>query len=150
MKRYSFRLERLLALRAYKERMWEMKLAEATGKCVRLENLIRDLREESLEYAGFSSEGLLYSTEDIIARESFRGRLAREILAACGSLEKARAEREEVNRSYLAASRERKVLDKLKERKAEEYYEEERRREGKIMDEAAMFRKIFAGGEGGE
>jgi flagellar export protein FliJ len=61
----------------------------------------------------------------------------------------ARKKREEVNRSYLAASRARKVLDKLKERRAEEYYEEQRRKEGKTMDEFALYRTFGADCEGG-
>jgi flagellar FliJ protein len=148
MKRYSFRLERLLTLRRYKERVWEIKLAEATGKCVRLENHIRDMRAESREYAGFCSDGLMYPAADILAREGFRKRLQIELEQACGALEKARAEREEVNRSWLAASRERKILDKLREREEEEYYGEQRREEAKIMNETAMFR--LAGRRGGE
>jgi flagellar FliJ protein len=150
MKSYKFRLERLLQIRRYKERLWEMKLAEITGKCVRLENHILDLRNEKNAYAGFSSGGALYSAADILTREHFRSRLGREMDETAGQLEKARAEREDINRSYLAASRERKVLDKLKERKAEEYYEDQRREESKIMDEAAMFQRIGAEHEGGE
>jgi flagellar FliJ protein len=150
MKRYSFRLERLLDLRRHKERVWEMKLAEISGRCVRLENHLRDLRDEKDRYAGFPPDENGYSASDIFVREAFRRRLDCEIEETGRLLEKARQERREVNRSYLEAARERKVLDKLKERKAEEYYEDQRRREGKIMDETAMFRAIFAGGEGGE
>ena len=148
MKRFKFRLERLLDLRKHRERMWEMKLAEATGKCVLLENHIRDLSAESFEYAGFSEGGIVCSAADIYGREVFRKRLQREIEETREKLEKASAEREEVNRAYLAALRERKVLDKLKERKAEEYYADRHREEAKIMNETAMFQLV--GREGGE
>ncbi|MDR1933512.1 MAG: flagellar export protein FliJ [Spirochaetales bacterium] len=150
MNRYKFRLERLLQLRRHKERLREMELAEISGRCVRLENHIRDLQNEKDEYAGFSAEGVPYCASDILAREAFRGRLDLEMEETGRRLKKAVRERETASRSYLEAARDRKVLDKLKERKAEEYYEDQRRREGKIMDETAMFRSISAGREGGE
>ena len=148
MKSYSFRLERILWLRRHTERMWEMRLAQATGACVLLENRIRRLQEECLYYADFSPGGQILSAEDILASGELRRRLEFEIEGAGAALRDANAKREEVNRSYLEASRARKVLDKLKERKAEEYYEEQNRVEEKIMGEAAMFQMI--GREGGE
>jgi flagellar FliJ protein len=150
MKRYNFRLERILELRRHKERMWEMKLAEISGRCVRLENHIRDLRNEKDSYAGFQAEGILYSVDEILIREAFRSRLEREIEETGGLLEDAMRKREEVNRDYLAAMRDRKVLDKIKERRSEEYYEDQRRKEGKAMDETATVRAVLAGSEGGE
>ncbi|MCL1817648.1 MAG: flagellar export protein FliJ [Spirochaetaceae bacterium] len=138
MTRYKFRLERLLSLRRHTERMWEMRLAEATGACALLENRIRGLREENREYASLSSGGFVFSAAEILARGEFCRRLEHETRAAAARLEEAAAKREEVGRAYREASRARKVLDKLKERKAEEYYEEQRRGESKIMDEMAM------------
>jgi flagellar FliJ protein len=148
MKRYKFRLERLLQLRRYVERRWEMKLAEITGECVRLEKHIRGLQREKDSYAGFAEGGAAYSVNEILVRETFRSRIDLEMEKASGELESARKKREEVNASYLAASRARKILDKLKERKAEEYYGELRREEAKIMNETAMFQA--AGRKGGE
>ncbi|MDR1625247.1 MAG: flagellar export protein FliJ [Spirochaetia bacterium] len=150
MKRYSFRLERLLQLRRHEERRWEIRLAEITGACVRLENHIRRLQGEKDKYAGFCEGGELYPISEILVREGFRGRLDSEIEETGEELGLARRKREEVNRAYLDASRARKVLDKLKERRAGEYYEEQRRQERKIMDETAVSRMVFADGEGGE
>jgi flagellar FliJ protein len=150
MKKYNFRLERLLRIRRYKERLWEMKLAEITGKCVQLENTIRDLQSEKDAHSSFFAGGVPYSAEDILIQENFRRRLARETEETVAQLEKARKKREEVNRSCMAASRDRKVLDKLKERKAEEYYEEQRGEERKKMDEFAMYRATGAALEGDE
>ena len=142
MKRYNFRLERVLGLRRHTERMWEMRLAQATGACVLLENRIGSLREECLEYANFSPGGVILSAAEILALGELRKRLEYEMRQAGVQLEAANAKREEVNRSYIEASRARKVLDKLKERKAEEYYDERNRAEAKSMDEAAMFQFI--------
>ena len=45
MKRYRFPLEFLLDLRREKEREWEIRLARATGDCVRLTERIRDTED---------------------------------------------------------------------------------------------------------
>jgi flagellar FliJ protein len=152
MKRYNFRLERILELRRHRERLWEMKLAEITGQCVRLENHIQDLQNEKDEHSGFEAAGV-YSATDVLVRQAFRSRLEHEMHETGRQLEEASRKREEVNHSYLEAARERKVLDKLKERKAEEYYEEQRRKEEKTMNETAVVRAVLAGRdneEGGE
>ena len=138
MKRYKFRLERILALRRHTERMWEMRLAEAAGACALLENHIRGLRQESEEYESFSYDGLVVPASEILVRREFCRRLEGEMDDAAVRLERATAQREEIGRAYREAARARKVLDKLKERRAEEYYAEQRRRDAKIMDEAAM------------
>jgi flagellar FliJ protein len=120
MKKYKFRLEQLLRIRRYKERVWEMRLAEITGRCVGLEKHIRELEDEKDAYAGFSAGGILYTVEELQCREAFRLRLGQEIAETEKTLEEKRKEREYVNRGYLAASRDRKVLEKLKERRSGE------------------------------
>jgi flagellar FliJ protein len=42
---------------------------------------------------------------------------------------------EKVREKYLQAAKERKVLDKLKERRADEYYEKQKDEEFKTMDD---------------
>jgi flagellar export protein FliJ len=144
MKKYSFRLEQLLRIRRYKERIWEMRLAEITGQCVGLERHIRELGDEKAAYADFSAGGVIYSVEELQCRESFRLRLGLEIAQTQKRMEEKLREREHVNRYYLAASRDRKVLEKLEERKSAEYYYAQRWEEGKILDETASSVKIRA------
>ncbi len=136
MRRFRFRLERLLALKAFKEREWQTRLAEITGACVRLAIRIKEIEMEA--NLGFkrrfqSGEGLdlllLQARERYQARlESERGRLEEE-------LEVKTAKRVEVQKKFLEASKERKVLEKLKERKESEYYAEQRAEEFKSLNE---------------
>ena len=126
MKRYQFRLERLLAVRKHHELEWELKLAAVTRECVRLRNEIEEAdgaRRAAL--AGrYAVAGLdlsyLTASELYMRRLDALERTDRRLLS-----EKER-ERDEVRTAYLAASRDRKVLDRLREKRRIAYRREQR------------------------
>ena len=138
MRRFRFRLQRLLELRARREREALYRLAEATGHCVRLARRIQELAaERGPAYrsapAGLGSLdlGLFAYRERYLAwLESSRQRLAEEL---------ARREKERlaVQAEYLEAAREHKVLEKLKERRAAEHRRRARIEEFNVQDEVA-------------
>ena len=135
MRRFRFRLERLLELRAHREREALYRLAEATGHCVRLARRIQETASQRgaayRSAAGGLDLGLLAYRERYLAwLEATRRRLAEE-------LARREKERLEVQQKYLEASRQRKVLEKLKERRAAEYYREARTEEFKVQDDMA-------------
>lgn len=141
MKRFRFRLERLLELREHREHDALLRLAEATGHCVRLNRGLRELAERRLEAfdspftAGREVDlGLFTYRERYLAWLEARKRRLSEELAA---REKTRRE---VQAKYLEASKERKVLTKLKERRAAEHRLESRREELKAQDEITTSR----------
>jgi flagellar FliJ protein len=68
-------------------------------------------------------------------RELYVMRLAQERERAQVTLVEKRKEMEKVRAKYLEASKERKVLDKLKERRAGEYYDRQRDEEFKTVDD---------------
>lgn len=138
MKRFDFRLEGLLKIRAHRERVWEVKLAGVTGACVLLEGRIQELREEKLEHSPCSFQGIPYPVSVLLARSAYVRRLEEEILEAERELDTKRREREKINKEYLAASRDRKVLDKLKERRSREHHINCLAEEAKALDEIAM------------
>jgi len=135
MRRFRFRLEELLRIRRYHERTWELKLAEVSGHCVRLEGRIKELTAEKETNSACSVGGLPYGLSELYARNEYLRRLDAETAAAKLELGKRLKEREEVNREYLAASKNRKILEKLKERRSEEYYRLQLKEEGKAIDE---------------
>mgnify|MGYP000865832214 CR=1 FL=1 len=135
MRRFQFRLEQILKIRRYKEREWEMKLARITGICLDLENRIEFKREEIKR--SFTIKGRGVDVHRLAAGELYRTRLLREIERLTLELEEREREREKVKESYLVASRERKVLDKLSERKEKEYYTHQFREEIKVLDDLA-------------
>jgi len=65
--------------------------------------------------------------ENFLAYENFIVRLEHEISALQEELAIKELEREKIQDSYLIASRERKVLEKLKEKKEIEFYKNQRK-----------------------
>jgi flagellar FliJ protein len=128
-------LERLLSLRKHKEREWEIELAKITGTCVTLQNEIDTMAKQKATVfynrynRGMESISYLRSTELYMQRLDARTKQKQDELL------KKSMEREKIKEKYLEASRERKVLDKLKDRRAEEYYREARDEEIKTVDE---------------
>jgi flagellar FliJ protein len=138
MRRFRFRLERLLELRARREREALYRLAEATGHCVRLARRIQELgQQRGPAYRSVSGGvgsldlGLFAYRERYLAwLEASRRRLSEE-------LERRERHRLEVQARYLEAAREHKVLEKLKERRAAEHRRRARIEEFNVLDEVA-------------
>jgi len=138
VKRFRFRLERLLELRAHREQEALYRLAEATGHCVRLARRIQELGlERGAAYrsapgeAGSLDLGLFAYRERYLAwLEATRRRLAEELAGR----EKKRLE---VQARYLEAAREHKVLEKLKERRVAEHRRQARIEEFNVLDDVA-------------
>ena len=138
MRRFRFRLERLLELRAHREQEALYRLAEATGHCVRLARRIQELgQERGAAYRSVPGQtgsldlGLFAYRERYLAwLESSRRRLKEELVAR-------ESRRLEVQARYLEAAREHKVLEKLKERRAAEHRRLARIEEFNVQDDVA-------------
>jgi len=147
MRRFQFRLERFLQLRRYKEREWQLKLADITGQCIVLANKIKECTQNisyTLGLRQFDSGVLdIYS---LFANELYIARMKQQIVYLKRELVSKEKEREQVKNKYLQASRARKVLEKLREKRAEEYYYDQRREEFKVLDDingGAAIRKML-------
>ncbi len=136
MRRFQFRLERFLELRRWKEREWEIALAKALGACLLLEKRIDEIGKEvaASMLSGFVA-GIQIDVRAMARRELYLQRLARERERTEAALAEARKELEKVRAKYLDAAKERKVLDKLKERRSEEYYAHQLDEEYKSIDD---------------
>lgn len=153
MKRFQFRLERLLEIRRHEEHQEEIRLASAAGECRRLSRSIGDkrdkVRREILERQ--LPPGPL-QTDLLQTSERYSQRLQQESRREQADLVQKKRERDEVKKDYLKASKKKKVLEKLRERKEEEYYTEQQRKEIQMIDEinnAEAARRInaLAGGK---
>ena len=148
MKRFRFRLERLLELKAHREREALNRLAEATGHCVRLARGIRQAEEAGREALRAQRASLGRVDMELLGyREHYlawlgeqRRRLARELVER-------QKQRQEEQVRYLQASKERKVLDKLKERRAAEHRREARTEEFEVADDMSSGRAARLPGE---
>ncbi|HUX21860.1 MAG TPA: flagellar export protein FliJ [Spirochaetia bacterium] len=129
MKRYQFRLERLLEIRKYRELEWELKLAAVTGECVRLKNEIdeMDISRRMTLAQRFDIAGL--DMAYLTASEHYMRRLDAHTRADQQALIEKERERDRVREDYLSVSRDRKVLDSLKEKRAAVYRREQLKEE---------------------
>jgi len=136
MRRFRFRLEKFLDLRRWKEREREIALAKVLGEVLLLEKRIAEIAEAIAAslFGEFRRDNLI-DVEAMARRELYAARLSQERKRKREALAVKQRELEEARARYLEASRERKVLDKLKERREAEYYERAIDEEFKEIDD---------------
>ncbi len=140
MKRFSFNLEKILQLRRYEERRWELKLGEATSRCTSISHRIKECsRQRDKVFAGRRFTGVS-GFSDFRVADTYMKRLEEKKVHLSEELAVCQKERETLKKKYLEASRKRKVIEKLRERKEQQYYREQRRAEQKELDEIAAGR----------
>jgi flagellar FliJ protein len=148
VKRFRFRLERLLELRAHREREALFRLAEATGHCVRLARGIREAEEAGREALRAQRAAVGQVDIELLAyRERYRSWLQERRRRLARELAERQKQRQEEQAKYLQASKERKVLDKLKERRAAEHHREALAEEFGVADDLSSDRFTRRPGE---
>jgi flagellar FliJ protein len=134
MRAFRFKLERILSLRRHAERDWEIRLAGITGKCVSLRRDIEDRMERKAEtMLQGSTRGA--SAEELLMKHRYMARLDQEAGKKHEELSESEQKREEVQAQYVEASKERKILDKLKEKRSATYIKHQRVEEAKQIDD---------------
>jgi flagellar FliJ protein len=123
MKRFHFSLEKVLGLRKYREQEAKIELGRAVSILTEIENRIRETAAKRHHAAGerFADMGnasaMLAWNNYIIRLDQEAERLAKEAAQAELVVEEKRA-------LYMEASRELKVMEKLKEKREKEYRKE--------------------------
>ena len=134
MKRFSFRLQKVLNLREHNENEAKIELGRAVGVLAELENNLFTLGREQARAAveQFTSGNSAYQMQQymfyLMRLENTKEQLL--IKAAEAELKV-----EEAREVFIEASRERKVLDKLKEKRQKEYRKYVLAEETKAMDD---------------
>jgi flagellar FliJ protein len=134
VKRFSFNLEKVLELRKYRERETAIELGRALGALRELE--IR-LEETAVRLSRAAAEqfGPDHTLETIQNYHRFILRLESDRERLLGEAAGAEVRAEEARGVYLEASRDRKVLDKLKEARRREHRREAFAVEAKALDD---------------
>jgi flagellar FliJ protein len=135
MKRFHFGLQKALDLRAYREREAEIELGRAIGRLTELENRVKSLAEERFR-AATDRFAQANSAEDMRAYERYITRLDSQKEALLKEAAKAEIAVSEKREAYFAASRDRKVLDKLREKRYGEYRKLSLREEVRTGDDS--------------
>ena len=153
MKRFSFRLEKLLSIRRHREREWELELAAALGEVIATRSAITSARQGIVRSLGAGRaeaprvrSGALVAIrldqEAIVSAERYREGMEARIRELEARLQLQERRLEEVRASYLEASRDRKLLDKLKERQETSYRRAQTRAEIAVLNEIATSRAV--------
>jgi len=133
MKRFQFALESILELRQWEERQKEIDLGKIIGECVTVR---RQIEERTMqERQSFLDRRDGYDLEELLEIEHFGRRMRCERQELSIRLEDLEAKRAEAQEEFLEASRKRKVLEKLKERKAEIHRKQELAVQQRSLDE---------------
>ena len=136
MKRFHFRLERLLEIRSHRERQWLAKLAAASGLCARLMRKISETGEATR--GAFYIDSRRGNELDLFVlayRENYINRLGQERKSLEKELEERKRQHSEVQQKYQEVSRDKKVLEKLKEKRESDYYKQAKLGEFKEVDD---------------
>lgn len=145
MKRFAFKLEKLLELRAFYERRAELVLAEKAGKCALLRKRLLEVAE-SRARTGREMFAPGRDLADFRASELYILRLDRERDSLLEALALAELELEAARKVYVEKHRDREAIAKLKERRQAEYYRAAEREETKTLDDIFRRKPVEAGG----
>ena len=136
MKRFVFTLERALDLRAHREREAEIALGRAVAAQMEIENRLKTLAHEQVDARGkrFMPEN---TVDDMRAWDRYLTRLLQQEEELLAEAARAEMETAAARAAYIEASRERKVLDKLKEKQLKAYRKEYLAEEVKMLDDVS-------------
>jgi flagellar FliJ protein len=138
---FTFRLERVRALRERREDVAREELAAGLAHRLRGEALLRQAAEAA-QAAHRSSRGTVtaagISGSDLLAAQAWLERSERRREDAALDLDRRDAEVEMRRRSLAAAARDREAIERLKRRRRAEHDREWERREQVALDEVAL------------
>lgn len=132
MKRFEFRLETVLKLRAGQEKEWENRLASINGECG---NIRRNIELFKVEKNRCALENQFRDVNSLMAVANYQSRMDKQVSEAQKMLVIKEKERESILKDFIEASKKRKILDKLKEKKIEEYHHVRNKHEEKLTDD---------------
>ena len=143
-KPYTFRLERVRELREHAEGQAKEQLAASLSQQMRGAAMLAQACERLAAAADArrAQEGGVLSAQELIAHELWARALGRDQEAADAALRRYEDEVSERRTALGEASREREVLERLKERQREAHSLDAARREGAELDELALNRHV--------
>jgi len=138
MKKFEFRLQTLLDLRISKEHAIKAELARLIAKQNAEIALQQDYKRRVKEYYARLSANMrkgTFSYSEALMCERFAYNAQKAIELSQKRVEQMQPEIEKVRQRLIQASKERKVVERLKERKYEEYMYQYNREMGKELDD---------------
>lgn len=136
MKRFAFRLQRVLDLRARAEDEAKQELAKAVGVLVGIEQRLKETAEEIVRAAKDRFKGGR-SVAELRASELYLVRLEKTKQSLLEAAAKAELEVQRRREVFVEASRERKVIEKVQDKKKAEHKKAAEKEEAQRLDEIA-------------
>ena len=133
MKRFSFSLQKLLDLRAFREKQAELELGKAIAARDAISLELESVAKKRVT-AAFERKGSL-PVQELLAIEHFITRLDRQKEKLLENLAAAELVVEKKREDYLVASREKKVISKLREKKQAVWHKESLAEEAATLDD---------------
>ncbi len=148
MKRFNFKLEKLLAIREYKELLAKLKYANELQKKLNLENMNINLENSILnsilEDYSKTKNGDVIDYNDILLQENYINNLIKIIKTNENKKKEMLELLEKLKEELNEKIKERKIITKLKEKKHENYKKENKKEEIKRLDEVSdRLKKYF-------
>ena len=138
MKQFEFRLQKVMETTRAREELQKKELAVALGELARgealLEQMIGRLEEELERFRGRRGTGSV-KVSTFVQYASYTDGLLSEINRQRGEIEKLARLADEHREKLIEITRDKKILEKLKEKRFEEYRRKLRQVEQKFMDE---------------
>ena len=133
MKRFSFSLQKLLDLRAFREKQAELELGRAIAARDAIALTLESIAKKRVS-AAFERKGSL-PVQELLAIEHFITRLDREKERLLEDLAAAELVVEQKREDYLVASRDKQVISKLREKKEAAWHKESLAEEAATLDD---------------
>jgi flagellar FliJ protein len=134
LRRFHFNLEKILKLRAYRERETEIELGRAVGVLTEIENRIFTLARDRTKAAD-EQFAPTHTMAEIQNYERYILRLDKTRDQLLEDAARAELKIAEAREAYLEASRDRKVIDKVRERREKTYRKEMLAEEARVLDD---------------
>jgi flagellar export protein FliJ len=138
MKRFNFRLQRVLEIRERFRDEMRQELVQRNFERDRERNILEHLDQEFLRSK--VEEGGTYSASEMVLVGDYSARLQEQIEQQRGRVLAAEQAAEQARERYIEASKESQALEKLKEKRRQEYVEQTLKEEGAQLDEFAVMR----------
>ena len=141
MKKFRFRLERVLQYRQVVRQEKKRELALKIAQLREAEKRMEELRQAQI--ANALPESRAVNLDEFMLRGRYAARLKEDIEKQQEVMAIAQRQVEEAREVYVEAAKEAKTLEMLKEKRKTEYEEYQNKEEDKILDEMATQRSNF-------
>ncbi len=148
MKRFKFRLQKVLDFKETEKKERAQQLAEENQRLLSLEERMEAILEEQEVFGGLGDA--VMTIEELCLTGDYKQRLQDELEQQRGHILDAAKAVDEAREAYIEKSKETESLEAVKRRRKVEHDEESKRKAKKQVDEMVVQRHRFTKNEGGQ